>query len=192
MTGLLSRVSRPFVLVLLMLMPLAQAAPLGLVLESGLTARVNYAFSSNQALAIALEFETPISVPLPIDVSLTARVGYNFNAGGFDAGMLAKALVLNSISGGLLGVGLWFDIDARNIGSTLNTFKVAFGPFMNINFDPLYATLSASLFSLSNGIYAFDLGFAARYYFDIFAIEFGIDYNTIGLARASFGLRFSL
>jgi hypothetical protein len=192
MTGLLSRVSRPFVFMLMLLIPSVQAAPLGLVLESGITARVNYAFSSGQALSIALEYETPIAVPLPIDLSLTARVGYNFNAAGLDAGFLAKALVLNSISGGLLGLGLWFDLDARNVGSTLNNFKVAFGPFMNINVDPFYATLSVSLFSLSNAIYAFDLGLAARYYIDVFAVELGFDFNTIGFARASFGLRFTL
>jgi hypothetical protein len=192
MTGLIARVSRPFVLALLLILPIANAAPLGLVLESGITARVSYAFSSNQALAVALEYETPLAVPLPIDVSLTARFGYNFVASGIDAGLLAKALVLNSISGGLLGVGLWLDLDARNVGSSLNTFKVAFGPFLNINLDPLYATVSASLFSLTNGIYAFDFGLAMRYYFDVFAFELGFDYNTIGFARASFGLRLSL
>ncbi len=185
------RVLRPIILVLLVSLPVS-AAPLGLVLESGLTARVGYSFSSNQAFSIALEYETPIAVPLPIDVSLSARVGYNFNSGGIDTGLLAKALVLNSISGGLLGVGLWVDFDIRNFGTTLNTFKVAFGPFINMNFDPLYATISFSLFSLTNAVYAFDLGFAARYYLDVFAFELGFDYNTIGMARASFGLRFSL
>ncbi len=192
MTGLIARVSRPFVLALLLILPAAHAAPLGLVLESGLTARVSYAFSSNQAFAVALEYETPIPVPLPIDVSLTARIGYNFSAAGFEAGLLAKALVLNSISGGLLGVGVWLDIGARNVGSSLNSFNVAFGPFLNFNVDPLYATLSVSLLSLTNGVYAFDLGLAARYYIDVIALELGFDYNTIGFARASFGLRLGL
>ncbi len=193
MTGFLAQISRPCVLALLVFIPTAQAAPLGLVLESGITARVAYSFSSNQALSIALEYETPITVPLPIDVSLTARIGYNFNAGGFDAGVMAKTVILPSIAGGLLGIGIWVDLDARNIGSTLNTFKAAFGPFLNFNLDQqLYATLSASLFSLTNGIYAFDLGLAARYYVDVLAFELSFDYNTIGTARASFGLRFSL
>ena len=186
-----SQVLGRLVLILFVSLPVS-AAPLGLVLESGLTARVGYAFSSNQALSLALEYETPIAVLLPIDISLTARVGYNFNSGGIDTGLLAKALVLNSISGGLLGVGFWVDLDIRNLGTTLNTFKLAFGPFINLNFDPLYATISFSLLSLTNVVYAFDLGFAARYYFDIFALELGFDYNTIGMARASFGIRLSL
>ena len=186
-----SQVLRRLVLIVFVSLPVS-AAPLGLVLESGLTARVGYAFSSNQALSLALEYETPIAVLLPIDISLTARVGYNFNSGGIDTGLLAKALVLNSISGGLLGVGFWVDLDIRNLGTTLNTFKIAFGPFINLNFDPLYATISFSLLSLTNVVYAFDLGFAARYYFDIFALELGFDYNTIGMARASFGIRLSL
>ena len=186
-----SQVLGRLVLIVFVSLPVS-AAPLGLVLESGLTARVGYAFSSNQALSLALEYETPIAVLLPIDISLTARVGYNFNSGGIDTGLLAKALVLNSISGGLLGVGFWVDLDIRNLGTTLNTFKIAFGPFINLNFDPLYATISFSLLSLTNVVYAFDLGFAARYYFDIFALELGFDYNTIGMARASFGIRLSL
>jgi hypothetical protein len=193
MTGFLARISRPCVLALLVLIPTVQAAPLGLVLESGITARFAYSFSSNQAFSIALEYETPIAVPIPIDVSIAPRIGYNFSAGGFDAGIMAKAVIFPSIVGGLMGVGIWVDVDVRNFGSTLNTFKTAFGPFLNFNLDQqLYATLSASLFSLTNGIYAFDLGLAARYYLDIFAFELSIDYNTIGMARASFGLRFSL
>jgi hypothetical protein len=176
----------------MLVVPVANAAPLGLVLETGITLRGTYNFSSAQAIAIGLEYEMPIALPIPIDFSLTARAGYNFSASGIDAGLLAKALVLNSISGGLLGVGLWVDVGATNIGSNLNSFKVALGPFLNFNVDPLYATLSASLFSLTNGIYAFDLGLAVRYYIDIFALELGFDYNTIGTAKASFGLRFTL
>jgi hypothetical protein len=172
--------------------PAADAAPIGLVLESGITLRGTYQFSSNQAIALAVEYETPLVLPIPIDFSLTAQVGYNFLGGGIDAGLLAKALVLNSFSSGLLGAGLWVEVDARNLATNTNTFRVAFGPYLNINLDPLYATVSASLFSLTNGIYAFDLGLAARYYLDIFAFEFGFDYNTIGTARASFGLRFTL
>lgn len=192
MNGFLARASRPIVLALLVLVPAANAAPLGLVLETGVTARVAYNFSSAQAFAVALEYEMPLAVPLPVDLSLTARIGYNFSAGGLDAGLLTKVLVLNSLSGGLLGVGLWLDVGANNLGSSLYNFKVAFGPFLNINLEPIYATLSASLVSLTNGVYAFDLGLAARYYIDPFALEFGFDYNTIGTARAAIGLRFTL
>jgi hypothetical protein len=188
----LSRVLKSVLFAMMFFVPAAQAAPLGLVLETGITLRGTYNFSSAQAIAVGLEYEMPLELPIPIDFSLTARAGYNFSASGFDVGVLAKALVLNSISGGLLGVGLWADVGATNIGSNLNSFKVAFGPFLNFNVDPFYATLSASLFSLTNGIYAFDLGFAARYYLDIFALELGFDFNTIGNAKANFGLRFTL
>lgn len=192
MTKPLSRVLQVLFVALVCFLPAAQAAPLGLVLESGITVRGSYQFTSAQAFALALEYETPLAVPIPIDVSLTAKIGYNFSQSGIDAGVLAKALVFNSIAGGLLGVGAWLEVDARNLTTTLNTFRVAFGPFLNFNLEPVYATLSASLFSLTNGTYAFDLGLAARYYFDIFAIELGFDYNTIGTARANFGLRFTL
>ncbi|MFN3265613.1 MAG: hypothetical protein ACK41E_02125 [Deinococcales bacterium] len=187
-----ARVIHALVFAFVCFVPAACAAPLGLVLESGLTLRGSYRFTSAQAFALALEFETPLAVPIPIDVSLTGKLGYDLSQGGIEAGVLAKALVFNSISGGLLGVGLWLEVDARNVATALNTFRVAFGPYLNLNVDPFYATFSASLFSLTNGIYAFDLGLAARYYIDIFAVELGFDYNTIGTARATFGLRFTL
>jgi hypothetical protein len=170
----------------------AHAAPLGLVLETGITLRSSYQFSSAQAIALTVEYETPLAVPLPIDVSLTAKVGYDFIRGGIEAGLLGKALVLNSVAGGLLGVGLWLEVDARNLATTTNSFRVALGPFLNFNLDPFYATFSASLFSLTNAVYAFDFGLAGRYYLDVFAIEFGLDYNTIGTVRANLGLRFTL
>jgi hypothetical protein len=192
MTPFLSRVFQTLFVAIALIAPSANAAPLGLVLESGITLRGSYQFSSAQAFSLALEYETPLAVPLPIDVSLTARLGFNFTQGGIDAGLLAKTLVFNSVAGGLLGVGLWLEVDARNIATASNTFRVAFGPFLNFNLDPFYATLSASLFSLTNAVYAFDLGLAGRFYVDVFAIEFGFDYNTIGTARASLGLRFTL
>jgi hypothetical protein len=193
MTKSIPRVFQTLIAAFVLFVPVAHAAPIGLVLESGITLRGTYNFSSAQAIAIAVEYETPLVLPIPIDFSLTARVGYNFGqGGGFDAGLLAKALVLNSFSSGLLGAGLWLELDARNLATNTNTFRVAFGPYLNINLDPLYATVSASLFSLTNGIYAFDLGLGVRYYLDVFAIELGFDYNTIGTAKANFGLRFTL
>jgi hypothetical protein len=192
MTKSIHRVLQALSVMFVLIVPAAHAAPLGLVLETGITLRGSYQFSSAQGISLAVEYETPLAVPLPIDVSLTAKVGYNLTQGGIEVGLLGKALVFNSVAGGLLGVGLWLEVDARNLATTTNSFRVAFGPFLNFNLDPFYATLSASLFSLTNGVYAFDFGLAGRYYLEVFAIEFGFDYNTIGTARANLGLRFTL
>ncbi len=194
MTRLLARLTAPLLMALTMLVPTAQAAPLGVVSETAITATVGYSFSSGQAISLALEYELPVAVPVPVDVSITPRVGFGISSFGFgiNLGVLAKVLILPSFSGGLLGAGVWFDMDFRNIATTINSFKVAFGPFLNINFEPFYATFSASLFSLRDGIYAFDLGLAARYYLETFGFEFSFDYNTIGYARASLGIRFLL
>jgi hypothetical protein len=178
---------------LLFTLPTVSAGPLGLVLESGITGRVGYGFTAGGGLSLALEYETPLDLNiLFVDLSVVGKAGFDFAARGADVGVQAKALILPSVASGLLGVGVWLDLDLWGLGSATNVFHTSFGPFMNINLDPLYMTLSGSLLSLTNGLYGFDLGFAARYYIDAFALELGLDYNTLGYGKAAFGLRFTL
>lgn len=63
---------------------------------------------------------------------------------------------------------------------------------LTINLEPAYLTFSASLLALTNGVFGFDLGIAGRIYIDVFALDLSVDYNTVGWARANFGLRFTL
>jgi hypothetical protein len=174
-------------------LPTASAGPLGLVLESGLTGRVGYGFTAGGGLSVALEYEMPLDVNiLFVDLSLVGKAGFNFATSGLDVGVQTKALILPSVASGLLGVGLWLDLDFWSLGSNAYAFHSSVGPFVNVNLDPLYMTISASLLSLTNGIYGFDLGLAARYYLDAFALELGVDYNTLGYGKAAFGIRLSL
>jgi hypothetical protein len=193
MNRILPRGLSALVALLILTFPVANAGPLGLVLESGLTGRVGYGFTSGGGLSLAVEYETPLELNiLFVDLSLVAKAGFDFAARGADLGVQAKALILPSVASGLLGVGVWLDLDLWRIGSSAMTFHSSFGPFVNINLDPLYLTFSGSLFSLTNVVYGFDLALAARYYLDVFALELGVDYNTLGYGKATFGLRFML
>jgi hypothetical protein len=167
------------------------AAPLGITSESAATVSFGYQFQPGSLLSIGVSYELPVQLIGFIDTSVVARAGYSF-AGGFDAGATLKAVVFPSLSGGLLAAGLWLDVNAYSLGSNASAFKIGLGPMLNINFEPLYVTFSASLLALTNGVFGFDLGVAGRYYIDAFSIEASLDYNTVGLARANFGLRFTL
>ncbi len=193
MNRILPRSLSALVALLFFVLPTTSAGPLGLVLESGITGRVGYGFTAGGGLSLALEYETPLDLNILFtDISVVGKAGFDFATKGFDVGVQTKALILPSVASGLLGVGLWLDLDLWRLGSTAHAFHLSFGPFMNINLDPLYMTLNASLLSLTNGVYGFDLGLAARYYLDAFALELGLDFNTLGYGKAAFGLRFTL
>ena len=167
------------------------AAPLGITSESAVGISFGYQYQPASVISLGASFETPFSVVPFIDTSVVAKVGVSF-AGGVDAGATVKAVVFPSLSGGLFAAGLWADVSAYSLGSGLSTFKIGIGPMITINLEPAYLTFSASLLALTNGVFGFDLGIAGRYYIDVFALDLSVDYNTVGWARANFGLRFTL
>lgn len=172
------------------LMPVS-AAPLGITSEMAVGVSFGYQYQPASVLSLGASFETPFSVVPFIDTSAVAKAGVSF-AGGVDAGATVKAVVFPSLSGGLFAAGVWADISAYSLGSSLSTFKIGLGPMITINLEPAYLTFSASLLALTNGVFGFDLGIAGRYYIDVFALDLSVDYNTVGWARANFGLRFTL
>ena len=167
------------------------AAPLGITSESAVSVSFGYQYQPASVVSLGASFETPFSVVPFIDTSVVAKAGVSF-AGGVDAGATVKAVLFPSLSGGLFAAGVWLDLSAYGIGSSLSTFKIGLGPMITINLEPAYLTFSASLLALTNGVFGFDLGIAARYYIDVFALDLSVDYNTVGWARANFGLRFTL
>ena len=169
----------------------AYAAPLGITSESAVSVSFGYQYQPASVVSLGASFETPFSVVPFIDTSVVARAGVAF-AGGVDAGATVKAVLFPSLSGGLFAAGVWLDLSAYSIGSSLSTFKIGLGPMITINLEPAYLTFSASLLALTNGVFGFDLNMAARYYIDVFALDLSVDYNTVGWARANFGLRFTL
>jgi hypothetical protein len=169
----------------------ASAAPLGITSESAVAVQFGYQYQPVSVLSLSVTYETPFNVVSFIDTSVLARAGFSF-AGGVDVGLSAKAIVFPSLSGGLLAAGVWADISAYSLGSSANVFKAGLGPMLNLNLEPLYVTFSVSLLAITNAYFGFDLGIAARYYFDAFAVDLSVDYNTVGWARANFGVRFTL
>jgi hypothetical protein len=169
----------------------ATAAPLGITSESAVAVQFGYQYQPLSVLSISASYETPFSIVSFIDTSVVARAGYSF-AGGVDAGVTAKAIVFPSLSGGLLAAGVWADVSLYSIGSNVSVWKAGLGPMLNLNLEPLYLTFSASLLAITNAYFSFDLGIAARYYLDAFALDLSVDYNTVGWARANFGVRFTL
>lgn len=170
---------------------LSRAAPLGITSETAVAVNFGYQYLGGNVLSLGASFETPFSVVSFIDSSVIARAGYAFS-GGFDAGLGAKAIVFPSLSGGLLAAGLYLDANFYGIGSNTSVFKLGLGPLLTVNLEPAYLSFSASLLALTNGVYGFDLGIAARYYIDAFAIDLSVDYNTVGWARVNFGIRYTL
>lgn len=167
------------------------AAPLGITSETAVGVSFGYQYQPTSIVSLGASFETPFSVVPFIDTSVVAKAGFALN-GGVDAGATIKAVLFPSLSGGLFAAGLWLDISAYSLGSSVSTFKIGLGPMLTINLEPAYLTFSASLLALTNGIFGFDLGIAGRYYIDAFALDLSVDYNTVGWARANFGLRFTL
>ena len=169
----------------------ASAAPLGITSESAVAVQFGYQYQPLSVLSISASYETPFNIVSFIDTSVIARAGFSF-AGGVDVSVGAKAVVFPSLSGGLLAAGVWADISGYSLGSSAGVFKAGLGPMLNINLEPLYVTFSLSLVSITNAYFGFDLGIAARYYLDAFALDLSVDYNTVGWARANFGVRFTL
>ena len=167
------------------------AAPLGITSETAIGINFGYQYQPVSVVSLGASFETPFSVVPFIDTSVIAKAGVSF-AGGVDVGATVKAVVFPSLSGGLFAAGVWADISLYSLGSSLSTFKIGLGPMITINLEPAYLTFSASLLALTNGVFGFDLGIAGRYYIDVFALDLSVDYNTVGWARANFGLRFTL
>jgi hypothetical protein len=185
--------ARIFTVLFALFVPTAvgRAAPLGITSETAVAVNFGYQYLGGNAFALGASFETPFSVVSFIDSSVVARAGFAFN-GGFDVGVGAKAIVFPSLSGGLLAAGLYLDTNFYGIGSGASVFKIGLGPLLTVNLEPAYLSFSASLLALTNGVYGFDLGIAARYYIDAFALDLSVDYNTVGWARASFGIRYTL
>ena len=169
----------------------AQAAPLGITSETAIGVNFGYQYQPVSIVSLGASFETPFNVVPFIDTSVVAKAGVSF-AGGVDAGATVKAVLFPSLSGGLFAAGLWLDVSAYSLGSSVSTFKIGLGPMITINLEPAYLTFSASLLALTNGVFGFDLGIAGRVYIDVFALDLSVDYNTVGWARANFGLRFTL
>ncbi len=169
----------------------ADAAPLGIVSESAVGVSFGYQYQPASVISLGASFETPFSIVPFIDTSVVAKAGVSF-AGGVDAGATVKAVLFPSLSGGLFAAGLWLDVSAYSLGSSVSAFKIGLGPMLTVNLEPAYLTFSASLLALTNGVFGFDLGIAGRYYIDVFALDLSVDYNTVGWARANFGLRFTL
>jgi hypothetical protein len=169
----------------------ARAAPIGITSESAVSINFGYQYIPTGVFSVGASYETPFQIVAFIDTSITARAGFSF-AGAFDAGATLKAVVFPSLYGGLLAAGAWVDISGYNIASNLAVVKASLGPMLNVNLEPLYLTFSFSFLAITNGIFGFDLGIAARYYIDALALDLSVDYNTVGWARANFGLRFTL
>ncbi len=167
------------------------AAPLGITSETAVGVSFGYQYQPVSVVSLGASFETPFSIVEFIDTSVIAKAGVSF-AGGVDAGATVKAVLFPSLSGGLFAAGLWADISAYSLGSSVSAFKIGLGPMLTVNLEPAYLTFSASLLALTNGVFGFDLGIAGRYYIDVFALDLSVDYNTVGWARANFGLRFTL
>lgn len=184
----------PRIMVLLLVLGFGSgslAAPIAITSETAVSINFGYQYQPSGIASIGVAFETPFQLVSIVDTSIVARAGYSF-AGGFDAGATLKAVVFPSLYGGLIAAGIWVDASGYNIGTAANLFKVGFGPMLNFDLEPLHITLSVSLLTLTNATLSFDLGVAARYYLDAFALEASWDYNTVGFGRANFGLRFTL
>ena len=187
-----TRVLTPLLLIaVLIIVTPAHAAPLGITSETAVSVQFGYQYQPFSIISLGASFETPFSVVPFIDTSVVAKAGFGF-VGGVDVGATVKAVLFPSLSGGLLAAGLWLDVSAYSLGSSVSTFKLGLGPMLTINLEPAYLTFSASLLALTNGVFGFDLGIAGRYYIDAFAVDLSVDYNTVGWARANFGLRFTL
>lgn len=180
-----------FVLTAMLTTAPVSAAPLGITSETAVGVSFGYQYQPASVVSLGASFETPFSIVEFIDSSVVAKAGVSF-AGGVDMGATVKAVLFPSLSGGLFAAGLWLDVSAYSLGSSVSTFKIGLGPMLTINFEPAYLTFSASLLALTNGVFGFDLGIAGRYYIDVFALDLSVDYNTVGWARANFGLRFTL
>jgi hypothetical protein len=189
----------PRVLALLVALPLiassfapsVSAAPVGITSETAVSVNFGYQYQPASVVAFGASYEMPVPLVAFLDTSVVGKAGFSL-AGGFDVGATLKAIVFPSLSGGLLAAGLWLDISAYNVASSLVAVKAGFGPMLTVNLEPLYLTFSASLLALTNAVFGFDLGIAARYYIDAFALDLSVDYNTVGWARANFGVRFTL
>jgi hypothetical protein len=183
--------ARVLALLVVFLAGSSRAAPLGITSETAVGVQFGYQYLGGNTLSIGASFETPFSIVSFIDSSAVARIGYSF-AGGVDFGVGAKAVLFPSLSGGLLSAGLYLDVAGYALGSSASAFRVGFGPLLTVNLEPAYISFSASLLALTNGVYGFDLNIAARYYVDVLAIDLSVDYNTVGWARATLGLRYTL
>ena len=150
-------------------------------------ANVQFGYSFNPGtFALGVGVEIPIEIPFPIDFSVGGELTY---AGGVGLTVRAKELLLPSIGGTPpIAVAVIQDLSLFDTGNGVG-LKFRLGPVASFDFSPVVVSL-APLVGFGSGGFAFDLGLGARYYFDPFAVDLGLETSNFGSFLLSFGLRY--